>query len=563
MMLFQLFTRLRSEKKNNKRVGHGRRKRSNMLHFESLESRQLLAGISFDAGTGEVTVFGDSGANIGLFKQINSTTYRASLSGIALVDYNVSDVNKITFIGFGGDDQFTNSTGVEGLLLGNDGNDTLIGGSGFDQINGGADNDEIRGNAGNDRLIGGLGDDMMFGGTGDDTMFGGDGANTMDGDAGNDLMFGGNNVDTMDGGNGIDQLFGLDGDDILSSGNGGVAGSSDTNDADLVMGLGGNDTISGGNGLNVFYGGDGDDVMEGGYGENRMHGQNGNDTLTGGAFADYLAGNNDDDTIVGLGGNDYITPGFGDDTVDGGTGVDFVVYSQNYADYQITGVQSVLTIVASTGGDGTDTVTEVSKLRFADGDQDAVSTIREIVTVQPILVSNSNGSNSAGFFGSPAQELIIKGMIDDIFYQADVAINWLTTATWNNSFANVGNTSPRPNSDLGDVIDNGDAAGVGSTNSKVLDMYLVEVAAGFASTPENTANGLAFVGGNGITAHIGDDLVSYTAGQLVVARVIAHEIAHNLGLNHVNNSTNLMDDGDDLTPSQINTILSSQYTVPV
>jgi hypothetical protein len=94
-------------------------------------------------------------------------------------------------------------------------------------------------------------------------------------------------------------------------------------------------------------------------------------------------------------------------------------------------------------------------------------------------------------------------------------------------------------------------------------MYFVEVAAGFSDTGENTTNGLAFVDYNGLTMHVGDNLPSFSGGRTIIAQTAAHEIAHNLGLDHVNDPTNLMDDGDELTPSQIATILSSQFAIPV
>ena len=91
-------------------------------------------------------------------------------------------------------------------------------------------------------------------------------------------------------------------------------------------------------------------------------------------------------------------------------------------------------------------------------------------------------------------------------------------------------------------------------------MYFVEIAAGFADTTENTANGLAYVNDNGITMHVGDNLPSFLGGRDVVARVVAHEIGHNLGLDHVSDTNNLMNDGSDLNVSQITTIVNSSFT---
>jgi hypothetical protein len=55
-----------------------RRKNGNALDYSNLESRKLLAGINLDAGSGELTIWGDNTADVGSFEQINSTQYRGS-----------------------------------------------------------------------------------------------------------------------------------------------------------------------------------------------------------------------------------------------------------------------------------------------------------------------------------------------------------------------------------------------------------------------------------------------------------------------------------------------------
>ena len=116
---------------------------------------------------------------------------------------------------------------------------------------------------------------------------------------------------------------------------------------------------------------------------------------------------------------------------------------------------------------------------------------------------------------------------------------------------------------MGRIVSAGDAAGAGHANSLIIDMYFVEVSAGFGNTGENTANGLALVGSNGITMHTGDNLVGVQAGRDLVAQVAAHEIAHNLGLSHVQDHNNLMGGGRDLTDAQIARIQSSRFTAAI
>ena len=99
-------------------------------------------------------------------------------------------------------------------------------------------------------------------------------------------------------------------------------------------------------------------------------------------------------------------------------------------------------------------------------------------------------------------------------------------------------------------------------------MYFVEIAAGFSDVGENTANGLAFVGANGITQHVGDNLVSFLGGQELIAKVVSHEIGHNLGLFHFEDVPNLMQANGAtgearLIAAQIATARASQFVVAV
>ena len=532
--------------------------KASSLSFQLLETRNLLAGIYFSSG--EVTIAGDASSNIGFFIDFDSETYRARLDGFADQDFTKASVSKVIFIGFDGDDQFTNETAVESLMLGNDGNDLLTGGPGIDVVNGGNDADTIFGEAGADRLLGGFGADEIHGGGGADRIFGGDGENRLYGDDDADLIFGGADIDTISGGDGADQVFPLGGDDVVDLGDGGLPGATDPVEADLVLGGIGNDVFTGGLGLNIFYGGDGDDQFTGGDGENRMHGQNGNDSLISGASNDYLAGQIGDDTISGGGGNDYIIPGFGDDIVDAGGGNDFVVFGFAFNRFNITISGSDLVIDDTVDVEGTDLAGGTENFRFTDGDRVAQADVIERVTINPIIVSNSDGSNTAELFGTATQEAEIKRLIDEIYLQAQVDVEWLAPQAYNNTFANIGNGGTRPNSDLTTVVNAGDSAGIGNSSSLFIDMYFVEIAAGFADTTENTANGLAYVNDNGITMHVGDNLPSFLGGRDVVARVVAHEIGHNLGLDHVSDTNNLMNDGSDLTVSQITTIVNSSFT---
>ena len=198
--------------------------------------------------------------------------------------------------------------------------------------------------------------------------------------------------------------------------------------------------------------------------------------------------------------------------------------------------------------------------------------ITEVVTVQPILVSDTDGANPAGFFGSVGQQASIEGFIDTIWAQAGIDVNFLAANTWNNTFANWGLGGPpdnsgntRPGSDLSTVISDGATAGVANTDPNVINMYFVNIPAAFALSGSNSASGIAILDGNGIMQYVGAGLTGFTGGQEVAASVVSHEIGHNLGLDHIVEAQNLMDvgsvAGEILNSTQVATALASNLSV--
>ena len=80
----------------------------------------------------------------------------------------------------------------------------------------------------------------------------------------------------------------------------------------------------------------------------------------GGASADTITGNTANNALKGNAGND---------TIDGGSGSDTAVFSGNYAGYTINNSGGTITVIdtnVADGNDGTDTLTSIEFLEFAD-----------------------------------------------------------------------------------------------------------------------------------------------------------------------------------------------------
>ena len=597
-------------KRNQKRRAHS---------YSSLEDRRLLA-VSATLSGGTLSLYGDAEDNTVNVQQVGN---QLSVTGDNSFSYNFADVSLIQFYGSAGDDFFENFTDIDTLAVGHTGNDTLRTGGGTDRMYGGDGDDVLSSRGGDDRLIGNDGRDTLYGGDGNDALYGLFGNDTLYGEGGNDTLVAGygNDVvyggggddlayghfgnDEIYGGDGIDRLFGQDDNDYIEGNNGadvvrGGTGNDElygNNGHDRILGDEGDDTIHGGIGNETIFAGFGDDVVYGSTGNDRIfagegddevygeagndviRGNDGNDILEGGDNADRVAGDDGNDRIDGGGANDVVLGDAGDDTIiaesndwaRGGAGDDVLqlsnlsgdtaVFSGNFSNFVITQSGDSLAIRDTTGAEGLDLVSGAETLQFGDGSRTPEVEVTQRVFIQPIVVSDNNGSNTSTFFGDATQEADIKRRVDEIYLQAGIDIEWLTTKSTNNSFANNGNgTGVRTQSDLNTIIEQGDATGVGSADTLVLDMYFISRVPGFQQLSANSANGLAYLEFNGITMHTGDNLPGFDAGRSVVARVAAHEIAHNLGLHHVNDSSNLMDDGDRLYASQISIMLGSQYS---
>ena len=196
-------------------------------------------------------------------------------------------------------------------------------------------------NAVNDAITGTALADRIYGVGGDDALTGLDGADSLFGGSGADILWGGLDGDNLSGGDGADTLNGGD-------------------DGDYLMGDAGNDVLNGEFGNDNLYGGVGQDRLDGGADRDLLYGDDDDDVLIGGAG---------DDMLDGGAGVDMLEGGLQSDTIAGGSGNDTARFSGNMADYQVIddGAGNVTVIdIRADSPDGTDTLTQVEYLQFAD-----------------------------------------------------------------------------------------------------------------------------------------------------------------------------------------------------
>jgi Ca2+-binding RTX toxin-like protein len=372
----------------------------------------------FEAGAGDDAIFGGAGDDV-----VNAGTGDDVISGDAGNDLINGGAGTDTAV-FAEGLTTIRVSGEVVTVIGPDGTDTL---TGIEQLRIGSSNLLVStlplsvqlGTGADETLTGGMGDDALFGLAGVDTLNGGDGDDLLWGGAGRDIIDGGLGSDTADyslAAGGV--VVYLHTQTTLSDGDGSWDRLSSIENAtgsafdDQLFGDDRANRLSGGLGRDVISGGAGDDILAGGTGAaNEIYGGTGNDTFivdertdtiieqagegvdtiqtvtltnytlqlhlenltylgsaafqgTGNAASNIITGGTGSDTLRGEAGDDRLVGGLGSDQLDGGLGRDTAVFNSVRSAYVISTAGGITTI---TGPDGTDTLSNIEYLRFADG----------------------------------------------------------------------------------------------------------------------------------------------------------------------------------------------------
>ena len=273
--------------------------------MRNTDMRQVTVDLAAGSGQGdaaadEVNIAGSTGDDTMSLEVVGAAIEAAGLGVRVRVVNGEAGLDRVALRGLDGNDTLdiktANTTGIDLVLDGGNGNDTLHGG------------------AGNDTLLGGNNDDRFIWGQGDGT----------------DMADGGDGVDVLD-------VTGTDGGDvfqIVANGLGVLvttqaaapASVTATNVEEIkVMGGVGDDVFAATGNLAALA----HLTLDGGAGNDHISGGNGNDLLIGGDDDDVIDGNQGNDAVfMGAGTDTFIwDPGDGSDFVDGGSGTDVLLFN--------------------------------------------------------------------------------------------------------------------------------------------------------------------------------------------------------------------------------------------
>lgn len=347
-----------------------------------------------DGGSGDDQMIGGLGDDRYVVFSSGDTVVEQAGQGIDTVYSEISltlsaNVENLYLIADG--DLNATGNGLDNILRGNRGFNTLTGGGGNDVLYGLEGRDTLYGGAGNDKLYGGSDEDVLVGGTGDDTYYifddfdtieelAGEGVDTVHTKVQNYTLT--ENVENLViDGTGALNVFGNDLANVITGNSGRnviYAGAGN----DRIYSNGGDDWIDGGAGADTFYGGSGNNGYVFDNGGDKVIGEiagGGTDTIwtsvtvdlrnqsavenlrltgtsdingTGNELDNLITGNSGRNVIFGGAGNDRIYSNGGDDRLDGGEGADIFVGGTGNTTYFFDNVgDKVISEVADGGAD--------------------------------------------------------------------------------------------------------------------------------------------------------------------------------------------------------------------
>ena len=193
------------------------------------------------------------------------------------------------------------------------------------------------------------------------------------------------------------------------------------------------------------------------------------------------------------------------------------------------------------------------------------------VQVQPVILANMNGSNPSVFFGADPSRLVIESMIDQIWSQAGIDIKWLAPVVWKHTIHNTNINQDQPALNVASA-----AAAAGVTNPTgaphIINAFFTHKINGTSPGP-NGARGTAIYNNpinpfvfNGTFQALGSQTVTDSSIYDRAARLVAHEIGHNLGLNHAGGTNLMLTSANDssqerLTSGQIAIVQQSSFVI--
>lgn len=172
---------------------------------ETLETRQMLSSVSFEAGN--LSILGLANSKNAIQVKVSGDRVMTVMNGTQ-TSRSLAGLKSITIVGGDQNDyiEVSDRIKVPVNIYAKDGDDRIVGGRGSNRIEGGAGNDTIYGGPGHDRLYGGDGHDRIHGRSGNDTIDGGSGNDTLFGEDGNDFFYAVERYDRVYGGKGRDDM---------------------------------------------------------------------------------------------------------------------------------------------------------------------------------------------------------------------------------------------------------------------------------------------------------------------------------------------------------------------